>query len=245
MATERVKSIGAIDDVRLATGWEPNSFIQLGVAGHVFTGQNRLFFTQTFPDSLRFVPVQQTSELDYTGFAVSGGVVLHPSRVLSLGASGRKGANLRARAGDTLVASARIPDRVGAGISFAGIPGATISAQVERNLWSSLNGLGSAEARAVDAWDMGGGIEATGPRIIERTVLLRLGARYRTLPFVAAGGEVHELAFAGGLGVQFSRNRAAFDVTVQHASRSTDASGSAGSIRERAYTLSFGLRVRP
>jgi hypothetical protein len=143
------------------------------------------------------------------------------------------------------VTSAHIPDRYGAGISYAGISGATISAQVGRDQWSSLNGLGSADAKAVDAWDTGLGIEATGPRVLDRIVLIRLGARYRTLPFVAAGAEVRELSFAGGLGAQFSRNRAAFDITLQRASRSTDASATVGSVRERAFTLSLGLRVRP
>lgn len=243
--TETVRSLGAINDVRLAGAWVANDFIQLGVAGHVFTGQNRLFFSQTFPDSLRFVPVSQVSSLDYTGTAVSGGVVIHPSSVLSLALSGRKGLDLNARTGDTIVSSAKIPNRYGAAISFAGVSGATISAQVARDLWSSLNGLGSEEARAVDAWDAGGGIEATGPKILERTILIRLGARYRTLPFVASGSEVRELSFAGGFGAQFSRNRAAFDVTLQHASRSPNGSGTLGDVRERAFTLSFGLRVRP
>jgi hypothetical protein len=243
--TENVKSIGAINDIRFVGGWVPNSFIQVGVAGHVFTGLNRLFFQQTFPDSLLFVPVEQVSNIDYTGFAVSAGAIIHASSVLSLAVSGRKGGKLDARSGDTVLTSAHIPDRYGAGISYAGISGATISAQVARDTWSSLNGLGSADARAVDAWDTGLGIEASGPRILERVVLLRLGGRYRTLPFLAAGAEVRELSFAGGFGAQFSRNRAAFDVTLQRASRSTDASAKAGSVSERAYTLSFGLRVRP
>jgi hypothetical protein len=243
--TETVRSIGAINDVRLAGAWVANDFIQLGIAGHVFTGQNRLFFSQTFPDSLRFIPVSQVSNLDYTGSAVSGGVVIRPSSVISLALSGRKGLDLNARTGDTIVSSAKIPDRYGAAISFAGIPGATVSAQLARDRWSSLNGLGSDEARAVDAWDAGGGIETLGPKILERTILIRLGARYRTLPFLAAGSEIRELSFAGGFGAQFSRNRAAFDVTLQHASRSPSGSGTLGDVRERAYTLSFGLRVRP
>jgi hypothetical protein len=243
--TETVRSLGAINDVRVAGAWVANDFIQLGIAGHLFTGQNRLFFSQTFPDSLHFVPVNQLSSLDYTGVAVSAGVVIRPSSVVTLAASGRKGGHLDARTGDTVVSSAKIPDRYGAAISFAGIPGATISAQLARDLWSSLNGLGSSDARAVDAWDAGGGIEAAGPKILERTLLIRLGARYRTLPFVALEHEVRELSFAGGFGLQFSRNRAAFDVTVQRASRSPNGSGTLGDVRERAYTLSFGLRVRP
>lgn len=243
--TERVRSIGAINDVRLAAGWAPNAFLQIGIAGHVFTGQNRLFFNQTFPDSLRFLPIDQTSSLNYTGLAVSGGVILHPSSVLAVAFSGRKGGELKARAGDTIVSTARIPNRFGGAIAYGGISGANISFQVDRELWSSINGLGSDEARAVDAWDFGGGIEGAGPRLLERIVLVRLGARYRTLPFVAAGSEVRELSFAGGFGMQFSRNRAAFDVTLQHASRSPAGSSALDDIKERAYTLSFGLRVRP
>jgi len=243
--TENVKSLGAIDDVRLAASWVPNQYVQFGVGGHVFTGQNRLFFNQTFPDSVHFVPVNQLSSLDYTGLAVSAGAVIHPSTVFALALSGRKGGNLHAHSGDTVVATAKIPDRYGAAISFSGIPGAIVSAQVDRNLWSAMNGLGSQDARAVDSWDTGVGLEATGPRLLERVVLLRLGARYRTLPFVAGDSEVRELAFAAGFGAQFSRNRAAFDVTLQHASRSPNSSATIGDVRERAYTLSFGLRVRP
>jgi hypothetical protein len=242
---ETVKSLGAINDVRLAVGWLATDFLQVGIGGHLFTGQNKLFFVQTFPDSLHFVPVNQVSTLDYTGFAVSGGMIIRPSHVLFLALSGRKGGDLKSRSGDTIVSTAKIPDRYGAAISFAGIPGATISAQVNRDLWSAMNGLGSAEARAVDTWDAGGGIEATGPRLLERVMLIRLGARYRTLPFLAAGSEVRELSFAGGVGLQFSRNRAALDITVQRSSRTPDSSTKVGDVRERAYTLSLGLRVRP
>jgi hypothetical protein len=245
IATENVKSLGAINDVRLAGGWIPSNFIQIGLAGHVFTGQNRLSFQQLFPDSLHFVPVQQISNLDYTGFAVSLGAILRPSNILALALSGRKGGTMTARSGDTVVASARIPDRYSAGISYAGIAGATVAAQVVRDQWSALNGLASDKAKAVDAWDGGIGIEATGPRVIERTILIRLGGRYRTLPFLAAGSEVREIGLSGGLGAQFSRNRAAFDVTLQHVWRSADAPPTGGSVKERAFTLSFGLRVRP
>lgn len=244
-ATENVKSLGAINDVRLAAGWIPNSFIQIGLAGHVFVGQNRLSFKQSFPDSLHFVSVNQVSDLDYTGFAVSAGAILHPSSILVIGLSGRKGGNLNTRSGDTIITSAKIPDHYGLGIAYAGIPGATVSAQLARDRWSALDGLGTEAAKGVDAWDAGGGIEATGPRVLERTLLVRLGGRYRTLPFLAGGSEVREIALAGGFGAQFSRNRAAFDVTLQHAWRSAASSPTVGSVKERAFILSVGLRVRP
>jgi hypothetical protein len=119
--TETVTSIGAINDVRLAGGWIPNRVLQIGLGAHVFAGRNRLSFSQTFPDSLRFTPVQQVSNLSYTGFGVSAGAIIRPVASLAIAVSGRKGGNLDARAGDTVVASASIPDRFGVGISYDGI----------------------------------------------------------------------------------------------------------------------------
>jgi hypothetical protein len=78
--------------------------------------------------------------------------------------------------------------------------------------------------------------------VIGRQTVLRLGSRYRTLPFLAAGEEVKELSFAGGIGAQFFRNRANFDVTLERAGRKVNGNVDA---KERAYILSFGLRVRP
>ena len=86
-------------------------------------------------------------------------------------------------------------------------------------------------------------MEALGPRLIQRQTILRLGARYRTLPFLAAGSEVSELSFGGGIGAQFFRNRATLDVSFERAGRTPDAS--ALDVTERAYIFSFGLRVRP
>ncbi|HZK78091.1 MAG TPA: hypothetical protein VFC35_04225, partial [Gemmatimonadaceae bacterium] len=132
-----------------------------------------------------------------------------------------------------------------AGVSYEGIPGSSISAHVAHESWSKLNGLaGPLGSTAVDGWDSGLGLEAIGPRVADRQTILRLGARYRTLPFEAANSKVKELSFAAGVGAQFFRNRAAFDMTLQRAARSADASTLSG-LSERSYILSFGLRVRP
>ena len=244
--TETVRVLGAINDVRLAAGYAGSAKFQLGVAGHVFTGQNRVFFNQGFPDSSNFSPVSQTTTLSFTGLAVSAGAIFRPGRAIGFAVSGRKGGDITSRSRDTTVSEARVPDRIGAAISYEGIAGASLSAQVARESWAALNGLGSSEAtNAVDAWEGGLGLEAAGPRIAERLVVLRAGARYRTLPYQAAESDVGELSFSGGIGAQFFRNRAAFDVTLQHSSRSASDSAVLGDVSERAFTLSFGLRVRP
>lgn len=241
--SESVRTLGALNDIRLAVGWGFSQKVQIGLGAHAFTGQNRVFFSQTFPDTLKFSNISQVSTLGFTGFAVSGGLLLRPSKNIGFAVSGRKGAKLEAHTGDTVVSSANIPDRFSGGISYEGIPGSSISAHVSRDLWSSLNGLGSSSATAVDTWEAGFGVESLGPRLVQRQTVLRLGARYRTLPFTAADHEVNELSFAGGIGTQFFRNRATFDIGLERASRTVSSGGP--DARERAFILSFGLRVRP
>ena len=244
-STETNRIEGSINDLRLAVGYTPSQKIQVGLGGHVFTGRNRDFFSQTFPDTLKFTAINQTTSLDFTGFAVSAGVLLRPSRILGIGLSGLKGAKMSTHVGDTLVSEANVPDRLSAGVSYEGIPGSSISARVSRELWSKLNGLQSLTgSRAADAWDSALGIEALGPSISARQTILRVGARYRTLPFEAANEKVKELSFSAGLGAQFFRNRAAFDFGVERASRKSDAA-SLSALKESAYIFSFGLHVRP
>lgn len=239
--TETTRLFGAINDLRLAAGWAPTAKFQIGLGIHAFTGQNRIFFGQSFPDSLKFSGISQVSTLGFRGYAGSAGVLIRPSKNFGFGLSGRKGFSIQARDADSALAEANIPDRFGVAFAYEGIPGSSISAQVSRDMWSSLNGLSSTEA--VDTWEGGVGVESLGPRLVQRQTVLRIGARYRTLPFLAAGSEVNELSFAAGMGTQFFRNRAAFDVTLERAGRK--ASDSDVGVSERAYILSFGLRVRP
>ncbi len=240
---EITQVLGAINDVRLAFGYAPSSKIQFGAGGHVFVGQNRMFFTQSFPGESSFASLTQVSTLAFTGFAASAGILARPSRHIGLALSARKGFSIEARAGDSVVSEANIPDRFSAALTYEGIPGTSVSAHVARDLWSAMNGLGSSKATAVDGWEGGLGLEALGPRIAARQTILRLGGRYRTLPFLAAGSEVNELSFGGGIGAQFFRNRATFDISFERASRTPELSSV--DVTERAYIFGFGLRVRP
>jgi hypothetical protein len=241
--TETTTMLGALNDLRLAFGWAPSQKFQIGLGVHAYTGQNRVFFSQVFPDTLKFASISQTSTLGFRGYAGSGGILVRPSRNFGFAVSGRKGSTIEARSDTAKVSEAKVPDRIGFAIAYEGIPGSSVSVHASKEMWSKMNGLGSESgATAVDTWDAGGGIESLGPRIMSRQTVLRVGSRYRTLPFLAAGQEVKELSFAGGMGAQFFRNRATFDVTLERASRKVEGSVDA---KERAYILSFGLRVRP
>ena len=252
--TERNKVLGGIDDVRLALAWSTSPVFRIGVAGHAFSGSNRITFSQLFPDSTKYTSSGQNERISYVGFAASAGIEFHPARAIGFAISARKGGNLRAEANDTTIGTGRIPDRYSGSVIFEGIPGVVFSARVAHDAWSSLGKLSSTGIKAYDAWDTGVGVEASGPRLMSRIITVRAGARFRTLPFgyqaqctlpvppgstCANSEKVSETSFAAGLGVPLTRDRASLDLSLQRAARS------AADISERGFILSFGLRVSP
>jgi hypothetical protein len=238
--TERNRVLGAINDVRLALAWARTPAFRLGVGAHVFTGSNRITFSQLFPDSTKYLSTGQTGRISYAGLAASIGVELHPSRAIGFALSGRKGGDLRAESSDTTIGRAPLPDHYSASVIYEGVAGASISARVAHDGWSSLGSLSSSGIEAFDGWDTGLGFEVTGPHVMQRIITLRAGARLRTLPFGFNGQKVSETSFAAGFGAPLTRERATLDFAIQRASRT------AGSdVKERGFILSFGLRVSP
>ncbi len=238
--TERNKVLGAINDVRLALAWSESPVFRLGFGAHVFTGSNRISFSRLYPDSAKYISSAQSGRVSYAGVAASLGIEYHPSRAIGFALAGRKGGNLRAQAGDTAIGSAKLPDHYSASVTYEGITGAAISARVAHDTWSSLSSLSSSGIQAFDAWDTGVGLEASGPRIMQRIIMLRGGARFRTLPFGLNGQKVSETSFAAGFGAPLTRERASFDFAIQRATRSAGPD-----VKERGLILSFGLRVSP
>jgi hypothetical protein len=238
--TEHNKVLGAINDARLALAWAPTPAFHIGVGAHVFSGSNRITFSQLFPDSSKYVSTTQTGRMSFAGFAGSLGLEYRPSRAIGFAVSGRKGGDLRAQSGDTAIGTGRLPDHYSASVTYDGITGATISARVAHDAWSSLGSLSSTGTKAFDGWDTGVGAEVTGPRILSRIIVVRAGARIRTLPFGFNGEKVSEKSFVAGLGVPLTRDRASFDFAVQRANRTAGAG-----VKETGYILSFGLRVSP
>jgi len=236
--TELTKVLGAINDIRLALAWAGTPKLRIGGGFHVFSGSNRVTLNQVFPDSAKYISTSESARLSFAGFAASAGIEFHPSRAIGFAIAGRKGGDLRAESGDSAIGRGRLPDHYSASVSYDGITGANISARAAHDNWSSLNSIGST-VQGFDSWDYSVGGEASGPRVMQRIITLRAGARLRTLPFGFNGQKVSETSFMGGLGVPLARDRAAFDFTFQHANRS------ASGIKERGVILSFGLRVTP
>jgi hypothetical protein len=241
--TNFFKSDGAIGDVRLALAWTPANWIRLGAGAHAITGDNRLRSTQQFDDSARFATIIDTSTVTYVGTAVSAGVDLFLANTVALGASFRKGGSMSVKHADTTLSKANVPDRMSFSIGYIGIRGTTIAARTSKDTWSNMRGLGSLTLPISDDWDTSVGADVLGPRLGQRSFQVRAGARWRTLPFGLATTAVKEKSASLGLGTTFSRGRIALDVTGIRAMR--DPVSSAVDIREKAWTISAGLTVRP
>jgi len=251
-AMELFSSNGGITDFRAALAYNASPRFQVGVAGHVFSGENRIVVEQSFPDTVTFSGTTQQSDISYGALAASAGLIWRPARTLGLAASVRAGGDIEAHAGDTLLSTAKLPMRYGVGVSYTGISGVGLSARASFDEWSameSLRGTGSG-MRAFDSWDYGVGADVAGPTIGRRNIALRLGARYRGLPFgagTAPGGQskVNELALSGGFGIPLGVGRSQLDVGVARATRKPEDNANLGGVTETAYIFSFGIRVRP
>ncbi len=241
-STATFRSDGGITDVRLAAGWQPTSWLRVGLGLHELTGEDRVTLTRTFADTsvVKASAFNQFTVYGFTGFAGSLGVELQPVPAFGFAASYRAGGTLRARLADTLKNKANVPPRIGAALRFNGVPGLTVAARADWEGWSQVDGFGTS-VTGHDALEIGGGVDLAGPRMsANRPLFLRAGARVRDLPFLANGSVVHETDFSGGLGVPVAGPHGLIDVAVQHASRTAPIG-----VGETAWTISVGLTVRP
>ena len=238
---ERFRSEGALNDVRVAGSWAVRENLIVGVGMHFFPGENRLNIERLFSDSLSFAPLRDSSNVNFFGTGVSGGVMWRPAGALIVGASGRFGGTLKLRERDSLRTKADAPSRYGVGVRYDVVPGTGIALRADRTLWSRMAGLGSARATPEDTWDFGLGLDALGPRIVGQQLTLRAGARRRTLPFLADDTQVRETAFTFGTGAPLAGGRAQLDFFLERAART------AGDVdaKERSWTFGLGLTVRP
>lgn len=233
-------SNGSINDLRLAVAWAPITYLRLGLGAHLISGSDRVFSGLSF-NNPAYAAFSDSSTLGFDGGAASAGIELVAPRLAILSASFRKGGHLNATRSDTSLGKASVPDRLGFSLAFIGAAGTQIAARTEYDKWSELNGLRRGSATAVDAWDTSVGADISGPRLGSQALMLRVGGRWRTLPFEVAGdNKVREQSVSGGIGTAFGGGRVLTDVTLVHARRDAGIATS-----ERAWTLSIGLGIRP
>jgi hypothetical protein len=237
--TEDFTSSGAINDIRLGIAYGITPALWVGVGGHVFSGDDRLKIQRLSSDTT-VTPFLQQSRLSYSGTGLSGGVAWRPSAALLIGVSGRVGGDIETFRNDTSLTRAKVPARWGAGASFTGVSGLLVAARADWQGWSSLGDLGRPGLGVTDTWDMGGGVELSGPLFFGLSLPLRIGFRHRTLPFTVNDAKIIENSLSFGAGVPISGGRSRIDFGVERANR-----GSVNGISEKAWILSAGLMVRP
>ncbi|MDQ6926742.1 MAG: hypothetical protein M3154_10975 [Candidatus Eremiobacteraeota bacterium] len=232
---------GSINETRIAAAYRFGSAIRFGVAGHVFTGSNRLKVVRLFDDTTgRFGSFNQASQISYAGGAFSAGVDVRPASVIALAFSARVGGTLRSYSGDTVLTSASTPKHYAGSLVFTGLAGTNVGVRAAWDGWSSLSTLGDTLVKGVDGWDVSVGGETRGVSFGGNTLPLRAGVRWRTLPFAIGLSKVKETAIGGGLGIPLAAGRANIDLSLQRANRT----GVPG-VTEHAWLLGLGFTVRP
>ena len=239
--TDRTDVRGSIGDLRAAVGWRLNERLSVGVAGHLFTGDNLVSSSREFADTTTFGSVLDSSRVTYFGHALSVGTEVQIVKGLAASASYRAGGKLESRITDTVRTRANVPDRLGVALRYDAVPGAIFAVGIEQQRWSRMQGLGSTLVQPHDATNWHAGAEIGGPRLLGAAVQLRAGYARNTLPFGANDREVKESRITGGFGIPLARDFAAIDFSVQRALRSL--SGGAG--RESAWLLGLGIQIRP
>jgi hypothetical protein len=232
-------SDGGITDARFSIAYAVRPRLQVGLALHAVSGQNRILFGRTFSDSSGLGSAEQSSTLNFGGRGLSLGVIGMPIEDLVVGASLRTSGPLSVRQDGQSLASADLPSRMGVGVSWIGIPNTTLSVRFDRTRWTQMAALGSTQMSTFDATDLGAGLEVVGPRIAGGSTALRIGIRDRGLPFGVDGTAVGERTTSGGLSVPLGRSRGQIDLGLQRATRTSSVA------TEQAWLLSLGFGIRP
>jgi hypothetical protein len=248
-------SEGALNDMRLAVAYETTPWLRLGVGLHAMNGRNVLTRARTFVDTLAFGNTNDPRYTSYIGNAISAGATLYKDKLGNLAFSWRRGGHLEQTVIDsvvsttpggtpvlhnTVIGTGRIPDRMGASVSYNGLGGFTLVARTSLDKWSSLGSLDSFTGPAQDSWDTSVGAESSG-QFAGLPLAFRVGGRWRNLPFaVSPGAYVREGTLAGGVGLALAQGHALVDIGVLRASRSAGIP-----VTESAWTLSLGITIRP
>jgi hypothetical protein len=237
--SDRVVSDGAITDVRGALASRPWPFLEVGAAIHMLGGSSRLSVSRLFSDSA-YLAFAEQKQLVFSGLGFSAGFVLHPMRRVELAASARVNGRLTTREDSTSAGSSvQLPVAVSGGLRLLPFRGVSWSTTASWHSWSTAQSDLVSPGRAFDTWELASGIELNDHTTGVRGQPLRLGVRYRQLPFSNVATQPSELVLAAGSGWEFASRRAAFDFSVEHLVRS------GGGADEHGWQLTVGILVVP
>ena len=237
---DKAQSTGGVSDVRLAAAYRITDHLSVGLGLHSLVGSTRSSITRTFT-STAFTTFTETAITDFSGVGISFGAVAQLGGRLALGASARFNGRLTAKQNTGASASVALPAEYGAGAVWIPKLGFGLAASAGYQTWSraaaDLAAAGSPGTRSV--WNLAVGAEVTALHVGGEILPLRMGYRWRQLPFPVGTAPLSEHAVSAGFGFGMAGGRASVDAAVEVGSRS------GGGATERLTTGYVGLTIRP
>jgi len=244
VATDNTKSAGGVTDIRVAMAYRLTG-LTLGVGLHALTGSTTASVIRQFLSDSTYLPFNQEQVTTYSGVGISFGALVTPTPKLLAGASVRINGRMKASASDTS-ASVAMPLELNGGLYYQPIGGVTLTTTVGYAGWATAaDALAAAgQARSRNVWSVGAGLEVVTLHVGRSPVPLRLGYRWRELPFpipttASAAAPLSEHAVTGGLGFDTAGGRATVDVGIESGARV------AGALKETFTAAYLGLTIRP
>lgn len=240
--TDTVNSRGGLNEIRVAAGVALGGRTTIGGGVYWITGSSRIDSRRAFSDS-SYLAIRQSAELSYQGFGLSAGILHQLSPSVQLAALIRTDGKATIDLDSARAFTVDLPWTVGAGVKIRTSRRINLAAQAVYRTWSGANSdlvaQGAPGARNTMELNIGG--EVVRKLRSPSSLPLRWGVRFAQLPFsVLPGGSAKELSVSAGTGMRFAQRRAGIDLAVEHAWRSEGSQ-----YKERAFTLIFGLSIRP
>ncbi len=234
------RSVGGVSDFALGAGYRLSRSVALGAAYHYYLGSTRLAAQRAWDNNAVFEDVTLASNTDFRGMGIGAGVMVSSPR-FEAAASGRLNGRLLSDNSTGSQARTPLPHEFSAGLRWEAAPGVYLNASGQWHGWSRADAdlRAAGQEGAHDTWGFGAGAEVLSTRLLKVRTPLRVGYRWRQLPFTNLGAELDERAYSGGVGFNFAGERTTVDISVERGRRS------AGGSDESFTSVFVGLTVRP
>ena len=238
--TDLATSTGGVTDLRLGAAYRINPSFVVGLGIHTLAGSTRLSIVRSFSDS-SFLAFKDVATTDFSGVGVSLGAQGRLSDHFAVAGAVRLNSRLTAQADNGATARIAMPAEFSGGVMFAPVRGFGFAATVGYQTWAraAADLVAAGQDRSRNVWNVALGSEIDAFTFLGQRVPLRIGYRWRQLPFLVAGAALSEHAFSGGLGITLAGGRATLDAGVDVGSRT------AGGATEKFTTGFVGVIVRP
>lgn len=239
---DSLQSTGGTTDFSLALAYRPGRSVSVGLGFHFVTGSNRISLSRDFADTV-LADVRQRSELAFDAIGLTLGGVYHPSEKFLAAATVRRDGTLNVDLDSIPAYTLTLPWSFAGSVQYRVGDRGIVDALVQYTTWgdadAELQAVGGVGAE--NTFQAALGAEVVTNRLQPSKLPVRVGVRTAQLPFPLVPGEQpSESGVSAGTGVRFAKGRAAVDMALERTWRS-----SGGGYSEEAWTLSFGITLKP